>query len=152
MKRAIRTLPAGQWNSATAIDCVLLDSDERQRRRSVLTGENGMKVLLDLPRPTRLHDGDGLVLEDGTIVSVAGKPEPLIEITATDPHHLARLAWHLGNRHAEVQVVGGKVRIRRDHVLEEMLRGLGAELAPVEAPFDPEGGAYHRNDEHSDGA
>ena len=151
MKRAIRTLPAGQWNSATAIDCVLLDSDERQRRRSVLTGENGMKVLLDLPRPTRLHDGDGLVLEDGTIVSVAGKPEPLIEITATDPHHLARLAWHLGNRHAEAQVVGGKVRIRRDHVLEELLRGLGAELGSVEAPFDPEGGAYHRHHEHSDG-
>jgi len=152
VKRAIRTLPAGQWNSATAIDCVLLDSDERQRRRSVLTGENGMKVLLDLPRSTRLHDGDGLVLEDGTIVSVAGRPEPLIEITAPDPHRLARLAWHLGNRHADVQIVGDKLRIRRDHVLEEMLRGLGAELAPVEAPFDPEGGAYHRNDEHSDGA
>jgi urease accessory protein len=150
VKRAIRTLAASQWNSATAIDCVLLDSDERQRRRSVLTGENGTKVLLDLPRPTRLHHGDGLVLEDGTIVSVTGRPEPLIEITAPDRRRLARLAWHLGNRHADVQIVGDKLRIRRDHVLEEMLRGLGAEVTSVEAPFDPEGGAYHRHNEHSE--
>jgi urease accessory protein len=90
------------------------------------------------------------VLDDGSIVRVAGKPEPLIEIAAATAHDLARLAWHLGNRHTDVQVVGETLRIRRDHVLEDMLRGLGARLTPVEAPFDPEGGAYghHHDDAH----
>jgi urease accessory protein len=75
-------------------------------------------------------------------VRVAGKLEPLVEIAAASAHDLARLAWHLGNRHTDVQVVGEKLRIRRDHVLEDMLRGLGATLIPLEAPFDPEPGAY----------
>jgi urease accessory protein len=129
----------------------MLDSDERQCRRSVLTGKNGTKFLLDLPRATMLRDGDGLVLDDGTVVHVAGKTEALIEITATSPDALARLAWHLGNRHAAVQIVGCALRIRRDHVLEAMLRALGAGLAPVEAAFDPERGAYGQH-EHSDGS
>ena len=76
--------------------------------------------------PIALRDGDGLVLEDGAIVRVAGKPEPLVEIAAASPHELARLAWHIGNRHTDLQVVGDRLRIRRDHVLEDMLRGLGA--------------------------
>ena len=86
-----------------------------------------------------LHDGDGLVLDDGSIVLVTGKPEPLVEICARQSRiDAVRLAWHLGNRHTDVQVIGDKLRIRRDHVLEEMLRGLGAHLTPLEAPFDPE--------------
>jgi urease accessory protein len=99
--------------------------------------------LLDLPQARALRDGDGLVLDDGAIVRVAGKPEPLTEIAAASPSELAQLAWHIGNRHTDLQVVGGRLRIRRDHVLEEMLHGLGAQLTPVEAPFDPEPGAYH---------
>jgi urease accessory protein len=96
-----------------------------------------------------LRDGDGLVLEDGAIVRVAGKPEPLVEIAAATPRDLARLAWHIGNRHTDMQVIGDTLRIRRDHVLEDMLRGLGAQLTPVEAPFDPEHGAYgHRHHDH----
>jgi urease accessory protein len=83
------------------------------------------------------------VLEDGAIVRVAGKPEPLLEVSAASAHELARLAWHIGNRHADVQVVDGTMRIRRDHVLEE--RGLGARLTPVEAPFDPEHDAYEHH-------
>ena len=121
----------------------MLDADERHRRRTVLTGERGTIFLLDLPHATALRDGDGLVLDDGAIVRVAGRPEPLVEIAAASPHELARFAWHIGNRHTDVQVVGGNLRIRRDHVLEAMLRGLGARLTPVEAPFDPEPGAYH---------
>jgi urease accessory protein len=108
----------------------------------VFVGEHGATYLLDLPKPAQLRDGDGLLLEDGAIVRVTGKPEPLVEIGASDPQQLARIAWHIGNRHAEVQVVGGRLRIRRDHVLEDMLRGLGAELCILEAPFDPEAGAY----------
>ena len=124
---------------------MVLDADERHRRRVVLTAEGGTSFLLDLTHATALRDGDGLVLEDGSIVQVAGKREPLAEVTATDPQHLARLAWHIGNRHMDVQVIGDCLRIRRDHVLEEMLRGLGAQLSTIEAPFEPEPGAYgHR--------
>jgi urease accessory protein len=130
------------------IDRVVLDADERHRRRITLTGERGTTFLLDLPHATALRDGDGLVLEDGSIVRVAGKPEVLLEITAASPHELARLAWHIGNRHTDVQIVGDKLRIRRDHVLEEMLRGLGARLSAVEAPFDPEHGAYGHGHQH----
>jgi urease accessory protein len=142
MRRASEIRAAGTWNAASAIDCVVLDAAERHRRRVALTGEGGTAFLLDLPHATALKDGDGLVLEDGAIVRVAGKAEPLIEIAAASPRELARLAWHIGNRHTEMQVVGDRLRIRRDHVLEEMLRGLGARLTSIEAPFDPERGAY----------
>ena len=142
MKRAHAVKPAGQWDSAGAVDYVLLDAHERHRRRVVLTGERGIAFLLDLPRAAALRDGDGLVLDDGGIVRIVGRPEPLIEIAAAGSHELARLAWHVGNRHIEVQIVGDRLRMRRDHVIENMLRRLGARLAPIEAPFDPEQGAY----------
>ena len=119
-----------------------LDAFARHRRRIALTGEHGTIFLLDLPQATALRDGDGLVLDDGSVIRVTGKPEPLVEIAAASAHELARLAWHIGNRHTDVQVVGDELRIRRDHVLEDMLRGLGAQLTPIEAPFDPEPGAY----------
>jgi urease accessory protein len=150
MRRASEIRTAGSWNAATAVDCVVLDATERHRRRIVLTGERGTKFLLDLPHATALRDGDGLVLEDGSVVRVAGKPEPLVEIAAVSAPELARLAWHIGNRHADVQVVGDTLRIRRDHVLEDMLQALGARLTPVEAPFDPEPGAYGHGQHHHD--
>ena len=90
-----------------------------------------------------LRDGDGLVLEDGSTVLVAGEPEELIEVSTHGALDIVRLAWHLGNRHTDVEIVGGKIRIRRDHVLEQMLRGLGAHLASLEAPFDPEPASAH---------
>ena len=148
MQRACEVRRAGAWNAGEAVDRVVLDADARQRRRGTLTAENGMRFLLDLPQATMLHDGDGLVLDTGAIVRVAGRPEPLVEIAATDAHHLARLAWHLGNRHTDVQIVGERLRIRRDHVLAEMLVGLGAHVAQIEAPFDPEHGAYGGNGHH----
>ena len=147
MKRAFEIRPAGQWGDAT--DCVMLDADERQCRRTVLTGENGTRFLLDLPSVTMLRDGDGLVLDDGSIVRVAGKPEPLLEVVARSQSDLARFAWHLGNRHADVQIMGTRLRIRRDHVLEEMLNRLGARPTPVQAPFDPEPGAYTKPHGHA---
>jgi urease accessory protein len=135
-------------NAARVVDEVVLAADERHRRRVVLTTGRGMSVLLDLPHATVLRDGFGLLLEDGSIVRVVGKPEPLVEISAASGAELARLAWHIGNRHAEVQVVGECLRMRRDHVLEEMLRGLGAHLHAIEAPFEPETGAYHSHGHH----
>jgi urease accessory protein len=150
MRRASEIRTAGTWNAAIAIDRVVLDADERHRRRLTMTGERGTAFLLDLPHATALRDGDGLVLEDGAIVRVAGKPEALVEIMAASHHELARLAWHIGNRHTDVQIVGERLRIRRDHVLEEMLRGLGARLTAIEAPFDPEQGAYGHGHQHHD--
>jgi urease accessory protein len=148
MKRAYEVKAAGHWDKDSAVDSVILNADERHRRRVVLNGERGTKFLLDLPQATALHDGDGLVLDDGAMVRIVGRPEPLIEIAAADPHALARLAWHIGNRHVDVEIAGDRLRIRRDHVIEEMLRGLGARLAPVEAPFHPERGAYDHGHSH----
>ena len=98
-----------------------------------------------------LRDGDGLVLDDGSIVLVAGENETLVEISAGSALDRVRLAWHLGNRHTDVQVIGDRLRIRRDHVLEDMLRGLGAQLTALEAPFDPETAAPHEHG-HDHGA
>jgi urease accessory protein len=150
MKRAREVRAAGHWDDGSAIDSITLDAHERHRRRVVLSGERGTKFLLDLPQATALHDGDGLVLDDGAMVRIVGRPEPLVEVAAADTHELARLAWHIGNRHIDVEIIGERLRIRRDHVIEEMLRGLGARLLPVDAPFNPEHGAYDRHGhEHS---
>jgi urease accessory protein len=151
MKRACEIKPAGAWNEASAVDSIALDAHERHRRRIVLTTEGGTRFLLDLRQAIALRDGDGLLLDDGAIVRVAGRPEPLVEIAAANASELARLAWHIGNRHIEVQIAGDRLRIRRDHVIEDMLRGLGARVTPIEAPFEPEGGAYahqHNDDDH----
>jgi urease accessory protein len=135
-------MPQGQWDTATVCDRVVLDAGDRQRRRIVLRGEKGTEFLLDFEKPMTLRDGDGLLLDDGTLVLVAGEREKLVEISAHSALEAVRLAWHLGNRHTDVQIIGDKIRIRRDHVLEDMLRGLGAHLSPLEAPFDPEGQAH----------
>jgi urease accessory protein len=112
---------------------------------------SGTRFLLDLPQAAMLRDGDGLVLDDGSIVRVVGKPEPLVEIVAASEAARLAIAWHIGNRHVEVQVLGDRLRIRRDHVLEAMLTGLGATLTPIEAPFDPEQGAYAHGHDDGDG-
>jgi urease accessory protein len=148
LPRASSVCRADKIDRSRIIDRVVLDADERHRRRVVLSGERGTQVLLDLPHATVLHDGDGLVLDDGSIILVAGKCEALVEIAAAGAQELARLAWHIGNRHTDVQVVGERLRIRQDRVLEEMLRGLGAHLTAVEAPFEPEPGAYGQDHGH----
>ena len=147
MRRVTAIKPRGAWDARSARDRVVLEAGERNRRRIVLTGERGAELLLDFAKPVALRDGDGLALDDGTLVLVAGAPEALVEISTARALDTVRLAWHLGNRHTEVQIAGGRLRIRRDHVLEDMLRGLGAQLAPLEAPFDPEpSGSAHGHD------
>jgi urease accessory protein len=150
MKRACHIERVGTWNAAEAIDRVVLDAGDRRRRRIVLTGERGTRFLLDLPTSTTLREGDGLALDDGAIVAVTGQAEPLLELAAASPSQLLRLAWHLGNRHTEMQIAGERLRIRRDHVLEKMAEGLGASVTPVEASFDPEPGEHndHEHDHH----
>ena len=151
MIRATRVFAAEKW-SHVATDRVVLDYDRRHRRRFAMTGEKGTEFLLDLPEAAALREGDGLLLEDGRIIEVKAAPEPLAEIAATDGAHLLRLAWHLGNRHLPTQILGDRLRIRRDHVIEAMVVGLGAKVTEVLAPFDPEGGAYghdpHDHDQH----
>jgi urease accessory protein len=127
-------------------DRVRLDHDQRTRRRMVYTTEGGTAILLDMLRPVRLVDGDALRLEDGTLVWVEAMPEALIEIAAHSSAEMVRIAWHLGNRHLPTQLLpgpdGGRIRIRHDHVIAEMVQGLGGHCESVLAPFDPEGGAY----------
>ena len=149
MRRSIAVKPVGAWNAREAIDRVILDADDRQRRRIMLAGEKGTTFLLDLERPVSLRNGDGLVLDDGGVIEVRGAPETLIEIKGRSATDMLRLAWHIGNRHTDLQIVEDRLRIRRDHVLEAMLAQMGASLAPVDAPFDPgampqtAGGASH---------
>ena len=139
--RAERVLAAGSWDAAREIDRVLADFDARHRRRIVLTAESGREILLDLPEAARLRDGDGLDTGAG-VVRVCARPEALLDIRAHGAGELARIAWHLGNRHLPMQLAGTHIRIRADHVIAEMVARLGGHADPVEAPFDPEPGAY----------
>jgi urease accessory protein len=141
MLRATSVKAANSWRDPPA-DTVVLEFDDRHRRRMAMTGTRGLEFLLDLPETVALRGGDALVLEDGRLVEVVAAPEPLIELRGVDPRQMVRLAWHLGNRHLPVQIAGKHLRIRRDHVIEEMVKGLGASVVEIEAPFDPEGGAY----------
>jgi urease accessory protein len=139
--RATQVSGQHRW-SETPADTVVLDFDDRHRRRMAMTGTRGLEFLLDLENAIALRGGDALVLDDGRLVEVVSAPEPLVEIRCSDPQHLVRVAWHLGNRHLPTQITGRGLRIRRDHVIEAMVKGLGARIIEIEAPFDPEGGAY----------
>lgn len=141
MIRATQVREQHCW-SETPADTVVLDFDDRHRRRIAMTGTRGLEFLLDLENAIALRGGDALVLEDGRLIEVVAAPEPLTEIRCNDPHHLVRVAWHLGNRHLPTQIMAKALRIRRDHVIEAMVKGLGARVIEIEAPFDPEGGAY----------
>ena len=133
-------------NAPAGGDSVRLDHDLRHRRRMVFTTTQGSAILLDMPRSVHLRDGDGLALEDGSVVRVEAAGEALIEITAPSLARLVRIAWHLGNRHLPTQLLGDRLRIRHDHVIADMVRGLGGTCEGVLAPFDPEGGAYADED------
>jgi len=145
MLRADKVIAAGRWSGAPA-DTVVLDFDDRYRRRLAMTGVGGLAFLLDLADASMLRGGDGLSLEDGRIVEVVAAPEPLAEIRAADGLALARVAWHLGNRHLPTEILPKSLRVRRDPVIEAMAEGLGAKIVALEAPFNPEGGAYAKAD------
>jgi urease accessory protein len=155
MIRATKVLGQHRWTHAAA-DTVVLDFDDRHRRRMTMTGTRGLEFLLDLEHAIALRGGDALVLEDGRLIEVVAAPEPLVEVRGADPLHLVRVAWHLGNRHLPTQIMPKGLRIRRDHVIEAMVTGLGARIIEIEAPFDPEGGAYaavhaHAENSHAHG-
>jgi urease accessory protein len=159
MQRAIAVHPRGQWPEDAMVDVITLAYLDRHRRRIRLVAHSGAAFLLDLPRAQHLADGDGLELDAGGYVRVCAAPEAILEIEAADRPSLLRIAWHLGNRHLPVQVVGDRLRIREDHVIAEMIAGLGGRITRREAPFDPEIGAYaagaaahHHAHNHADDA
>lgn len=157
MPRATRVLPAAERPSAAAVDTLILPFAQRQAQKGFLFGVKGTCVELDLPEAVRLRTDDALVLDDGGLVEVVAEPEPLIEVRAADLPALARLAWHLGDRHVPVQILERRLRLKRDAEVEALLDRLGARVVEIEAPFEPEGGAYeasaeghhhHRHDHH----
>jgi urease accessory protein len=148
MIRATKVQPQHRWTQPPA-DTVVLGFDDRHRRRFAMTGTRGLEFLLDLEVAVALRGGDALMLEDGRLIEVVATPESLAEIRCKDAHHLVRVAWHLGNRHLPTQITARGLRIRRDHVIEDMVRGLGARVIEIEAPFDPEGGAYADGHAHA---
>ncbi len=143
MRQATQWHKAGAWPQAEAAGTVTLSYAERCRRRIQMTDDSGTGFLLSLQRAVRLSDGDGLELTQGGYLRIVAGAEPLVEAIAQDAQHLAKLAWHIGNRHVPAEIVDGlRLRIVADSVLEAMLRQLGAEVRRIEAPFAPEGGAY----------
>lgn len=139
------------------VDTITLDHEGRHRRRIALTGAKGTEFLLDLEAAVAAKGGDAFKLEDGRLVEIIAAPEPLIEIKAASASRLAKLAWHIGNRHTPAEITGEAIYIGDDHVLAEMVRGLGGSATRVLRPFEPERGAYeghghaHHHHDHGHG-
>jgi urease accessory protein len=128
-------------------DTITLDHQARHRRRMTMTADGGTEFLLDLGAASVFDDGDALKLDDGRLIQVVAAAEHLIEITTENPLRLMKLAWHLGNRHVPAEITPDALYIAPDHVLVEMVRGLGAKAVPVQRAFRPERGAYHEHAE-----
>ena len=127
---------------AVATDYVQLTYEQRTRGRLVARLGSGAEAAFALPRGATLHHGDRLLATDGRVVEVRASAEPLLEVAVADATRLARAAYHLGNRHVAVELRTGALRVAQDAVLERLLQGLGLAPSRVEAPFEPEGGAY----------
>ena len=135
-------------NQPQARERVALGFDARSKSRLLLRLANGEHAALIVERGRLLRGGDRVVTEDGREIEIIAADERLLEASSDDPLVLAKAAYHLGNRHVAVQILAGRLRFADDHVLGEMVRGLGLEVAQVLAPFDPEGGAYGHSHAH----
>ncbi|MER8980907.1 urease accessory protein UreE [Mesorhizobium sp. M0518] len=151
--RAVSVLSAGHAGITLPSGRAILAHDERHLRRRAMELADGSKVLVDLPEPVALNDGDRLVLEDGGHIEIIAAPEEVYDIRARDGVHLAELAWHIGNRHLAASIEAGRILILRDHVIKAMLEGLGATVTDVSEPFKPVRGAYsgHGGQSHDHG-
>jgi len=154
MPRATRILRAAERPDTSVIDTLILPQAQRQAQKGFLFGVKGTCVEIDFAEPVRLRTDDALVLDDGGLIEIVAEPEPLIEARAADLPALARLAWHLGDRHVPVQVLERRLRLKPDPTIETLLQSLGAKVVLIDAPFEPEGGAYdaavgdHGHDHH----
>jgi urease accessory protein len=145
MRRATTIMEKGTWDRCGDLASVRLTYHDRYRRRIVLTDSTGEPFRLDLAQPALLNDGDGLLLDDGGVIAVEAAAEDVADIRAVGANAMARLAWHIGNRHVALQILpDGGLRIHYDPVLVEMIRGLGGAITRLNAPFSPEKGAYSR--------
>ncbi|MEO1138571.1 MAG: urease accessory protein UreE [Pseudomonadota bacterium] len=127
-------------------DRVALNYENRFLRRKVLTTEGGARLLVNLAQTTSLNHQGRLLTTDGQEIEVIAAPEALLEVTGPD---IARLAWHIGNRHTPCQIARDRLLIQRDPVIRHMLEQLGAAVIEITAPFTPEGGAYGHGRTHS---
>jgi urease accessory protein len=142
MKRAIAVLPAGIASDLRVVDTLLLDYSQRERPQGSHTALRGAQIEMALTGGARLRTDDRLVLDDDTLIEIVAQPEPLYELRASHSSELARMAWMLGDRHLPVDITERRLRVRRDPVVETMLGSSGVRMTPIEAPFEPEGGAY----------
>lgn len=150
MPRAKSVLKRPRPDDAVIADTLVLDLDQRRMHRGVVVAVKGTSVELDLDAPVWLRTDDVLVLEDGALIEVVAAPEPLLEVRAPDVQILARVAWMLGDRHVPVQILSSRLRLHRDPAIKEMLSRFAVKLTEIEAPFDPEGGAYADHDHAHD--
>lgn len=151
MSRAISVVAAGSNPGRPVVDTVILDYAQRSTPKVAVTSVKGETIDIDLREPARLRTDDVLVLDNGDGVEVVAAPEPLIEARAADLAALARLAWHLGDRHVPVQILPNRIRARHDGEIAKLLASLGAKTVTIDAPFEPEGGAYDASHHHADG-
>ncbi|RVD72874.1 MAG: urease accessory protein UreE [Mesorhizobium sp.] len=149
--RAISVLAADKAGAIAPYARAVLAHDERHLRRRAIETVSGDKVLVDLPEPVALNDGDRLVLEDGRQLEIVAAPEDVYDIRARDSVHLTELAWHIGNRHLAAAIEAERILILRDHVIKAMLEGLGATVSEVTEPFKPVRGAYSGHGGHDHG-
>lgn len=147
---AVAILRAGQKRTGEIIDTLLLDYDQRRAPHGVLTGLKGAQVEIAIADFAPIATDDCLILDDGRLIEVVARPEPLLEIRAGDVASMARLAWHLGDRHIPAELHERRLRVRRDAAAEKLLASLGAKVLAIEAPFEPEGGAYAGGQGHDD--
>lgn len=148
MPRATSVIAAAHRHERPVADTVILGHEQRSAQKATVTGAKGTVIDIDLHLPVRLRTDDLLVLDDGTLVEVVAAPEPLIEARAADLPALSRLAWHLGDRHIPVQILTNRIRALRQTATEALLTALGAKIAMIDAPFEPEGGAYALSQAH----
>jgi urease accessory protein len=142
MLRATAVIRSADLGRRITTDTVTLDREARYRRRIAMTTDRGHEFLLDLAEATYLAHGDALELANGALVKVVAAAEDLLEIHAHGVVALARIAWHIGNRHTPAEITGDAIYIKPDHVLALMVEGLGGHVHAVRRPFEPEGGAY----------
>lgn len=143
------TISTRAYGNGRASARLVLPFDLRQRSRLLAVMDSGEEVGLLLPRGTVLRGGDRLQSSDGRLVEVVAAPEQVSIVRSSDARQLARAAYHLGNRHVALQITQDSVRYLRDHVLDDMLRGLGLKVDGDVLPFEPEAGAYSTSHAHA---
>lgn len=153
MTRARSIIRRENVDADRIVDVITLDHGDRYRRRIRMDADGGSTFLLDLEKAEVMEDGDAILLETGWLIEVRAASERLIEVKADDAVELLSLAWHIGNRHVPAEITGSAIYIGYDHVLIDMLRGLGAQVDIVERAFRPLRGAYHHDhgDHHAHG-